>query len=78
MIGYYGGRAYSKIIPLIPLFGVVLLLRYMENSYGIVLTVDNRQFVRMVVLGLSAIVSITMNIVMIARYKSKAGKYFDC
>ena len=71
----YGGSGYSKVIPLIPLFGVVLLLRYMGSSYGIVLTVDNRQFVRMVAVGLSAIVSITMNIVLIPTFDLHGALY---
>jgi len=71
----YGGSGYSKLIPLIPLFGVVLLLRFMANSYGIVLTVDNRQFVRMVAAGLSVIISITMNIVLIPIFDLHGALY---
>jgi O-antigen/teichoic acid export membrane protein len=71
----YGGSGYSKLNTLIPLFGVVLLLRCMANSYGIVLTVDNRQFVRMVAACLSVIISITMNIVLIPIFDLHGALY---
>lgn len=64
----YGSNGFSKVIPLFPLFGIVLLLRYLGASYGILLTVDNRQVVRMVGVGLSVIVSIALNILLIPRF----------
>jgi len=64
----YGSNGFTKVIPLFPLFGVVLLLRYLGASYGILLTVDNRQVVRMVGVGLSVVVSVTLNILLIPKF----------
>ena len=64
----YGANDFSKVIPLFPFFGVVLLLRYLGVSYGTLLTVDNRQAVRMVAVGLSVIVSIFCNLLLIPRF----------
>jgi len=64
----YGGDGYNRLIPLFPFFAVVLLLRYVASSYGIVLTVDDRQVVRMIAAGLSVIVSITLNFVLIPMF----------
>lgn len=61
----YGSSGYSKVIPLLPLFGVVLLLRFMGASYGIVLTVDDKQGVRTMGAGLSVIVSVALNLILI-------------
>jgi len=57
----YGGGEYKRVATLFPLFGVVLLLRYLGASYGIILTASNRQTVRMVAVSLSFVVSIGLN-----------------
>ncbi len=64
----YGSAGYERVISLFPLFGVVLFLRYFGASYGILLTVDDKQVVRTIGVGLSVIVSITMNIFLIPKY----------
>lgn len=71
----YGANGFSKVILLFPLFGVVLLLRYLGASYGILLTVDNRQAVRMVAVGLSVIVSIVCNLLLIPRFNLFGALY---
>jgi len=65
---FYGNSGFAEVIQLFPLFGVVLLLRYWGASYGILLTVDDRQIVRMIGVGLSVIVSISLNIILIPRF----------
>lgn len=71
----YGTSIYSKVVPLFPFFGIVLLLRYMSTSYGILLTVDNRQTVRTVAVALSFIVSLTLNIVLIEKFHLHGALY---
>jgi len=63
----YGGGEYRHVATLFPLFGVVLLLRYLGASYGIILTASNHQTVRMVAVSLSFIVSISLNIWLIPK-----------
>lgn len=65
---FYGSSGFDEVIQLFPLFGVVLLLRYWGSSYGILLTVDDRQVVRMIGVGLSVIVSLSLNIILIPRF----------
>lgn len=64
----YGLNGYSKVVSLLPLFGVVLFIRCMGISYGVVLTVDHRQTLRMVAAGLSVLISIGMNLYLIPKF----------
>jgi len=59
------GIGFSYVISLLPLFGIVLLLRYMATSYGFILTVDDKQGTRTIGAGLSVIVSVSMNLILI-------------
>jgi O-antigen/teichoic acid export membrane protein len=64
----YGSNGYMKVVSMFPFFGVVLVLRYLGASYGILLTVDDRQIVRTIGVSLSVIVSITFNVLLIPKF----------
>ena len=70
----YGGN-YSALIPLFPLFAVVLFLRYLGASYGIILTVADRQLVRTVAVSLSCVVSVSLNFLLIPHFQLLGALY---
>jgi O-antigen/teichoic acid export membrane protein len=71
----YGNNGFDNLIFLMPIFGIVMLIRIMGNSYGIVLTVNERQLVRTAGAGLSVIVSIVMNLILIPIYGLQGAIY---
>ncbi len=71
----YGNNDFDNLIFLMPIFGIVMLIRIMGNSYGIVLTVNEKQVVRTVGAGLSVIVSIVMNLILIPKYGLQGAIY---
>jgi O-antigen/teichoic acid export membrane protein len=61
------GQSYEATGRLLPLFGVVLALRFWASGYGILLTIVDRQNVRtLIVLG-ALVVSLTGNFVLVPR-----------
>ena len=65
--GLYGAD-YASVVPLLPAFGVVLLLRFVASSYGLLLTVGDRQLVRTAVVSAAFVVSLAVNVLLIPRY----------
>lgn len=65
---YGGASGYKSVIALFPFLGIVLFLRYLGASYGLVLTVDNRQVARMIAVGVSVVISVALNLAMIPRF----------
>src|SRR5882762_7193855 len=61
------GSEYQIVSALLPFLGVVLLLRYLASSYGLLLTVADRQLVRTLIVGSTCLVSISFNLIMIPR-----------
>lgn len=61
------GPDYHGVSMLLPWFGLVLLLRYLGSSLGLLLTVDGRQVARTVIVGLTCVVSVALNAILIPR-----------
>lgn len=71
----YGKDGFTQVAPLLPFFGVVLLLRYIAASYGVLLTVSEKQVVRTVGVALSVLVSIVLNLLLVPRYSLHGAVY---
>jgi len=61
------GSEYRIVSALLPFLGVVLLLRYLASSYGLLLTVADRQLVRTLIVASTCLVSISFNLILIPR-----------
>ncbi len=61
---FYGAK-YAALAPLLPLFGVVLFLRYAAAAHGVILTVTDRQSVRAIAVTLAALANVLLNILLI-------------
>lgn len=62
------GDEYRLTGKLLPFFGLVLMLRYFGASYGLLLTVADRQIVRMIGVAMAFIISVTLNIILIPMF----------
>jgi len=65
--GFYG-HDYDPVVTLLPAFGLVLLLRFVASSYGLLLTVADRQLARSGVVAGAFLVRLAVNVVLIPRY----------
>ncbi len=67
MTGVLYGSEYQVVSALLPFLGVVLLLRFLASSYGLLLTVADRQLVRTLIVASTCLVSISFNLILIPR-----------
>ena len=63
----FGGR-YDALTPLLPLFGLLAFIRYAGVSYGTLLTLADRQAVRVVAVSVVMVVGLALNAVLIPRF----------
>jgi len=68
IVGVLYGRDYEAVVTLLPAFGLVLLLRFVASSYGLLLTVGDRQVTRTIVVSGAFLVSLVVNVLLIPRY----------
>ncbi len=69
------GVGFRDLAPLLPMFGVVLFLRYAGAGYGVLLTVADRQVVRMYTVLGAAVVSLWLNVALIPRFGLPGAVY---
>jgi O-antigen/teichoic acid export membrane protein len=62
------GSSYILTSNLLPLFGLILLLRYWCVSYGILLTIADRQVVRLFIVASAFIINVILNIYLISKF----------
>ncbi len=68
IVSWFYGPDYEPVVALLPAFGLVLLLRFVASSYGLLLTVGDRQLARTTVVTVAFLVSLTVNVFLIPRY----------
>lgn len=68
LVGALFGAEYQAISKLVHFFGIVLLLRYVASSYGLLLTVGDRQVGRTLIVGATCVVSVTLNTILVSSY----------
>jgi O-antigen/teichoic acid export membrane protein len=62
------GPRYDAIAPLLPLFGLLAFLRYAGISYGTLLTLADRQSVRVVAVCIATVLGLAFNALLIPRF----------
>lgn len=67
------GSQYAELVPLLPLFAVILWLRYGGAGWGLVLTVANKQSTRMQAVTGAFIFNILLNIALIPNFGLKGA-----
>jgi len=63
----FGGR-YDALAPLLPLFGLLAFIRYAGVSYGTLLTLADRQAVRVFAVSLVMVLGLAFNAILIPRF----------
>ena len=63
----FGGR-YDALAPLLPLFGLLAFIRYAGVSYGTLLTLSDRQGVRVFAVSLVMVIGLVLNALLIPRF----------
>ena len=63
----FGGR-YDALAPLLPLFGLLAFLRYAGVSYGTLLTIADRQAVRVFAVCVVTVLGLALNVLLIPRF----------
>lgn len=63
----FGGN-YDGLAPLLPLFGLLAFIRYGGVSYGTLLTISDRQAVRVVAVCVAMVLGLGLNALMIPRF----------
>lgn len=61
-------RGYEELVPLLPLFGLLLFIRYGGVSYGTLLTLADKQLLRVAAVIAMLILSFVANVVLIPRF----------
>jgi O-antigen/teichoic acid export membrane protein len=63
----FGGR-YDALVPLLPLFGLLAFIRYGGVSYGTLLTLADRQRVRVIAVCIVMVLGLALNALLIPRF----------
>ena len=64
----YGTKAFSDAIPILRLFGIVLMIRFSVETYALMLTTSYQQKSRMVVVVIATIINFLLNLYAIPSY----------
>ena len=64
----YGAKLYSGAIPVLKIFSFILLVRFLSETYALMLTTSNKQHVRMVAVIFATAINFTLNYFLIPEY----------
>lgn len=68
IVAFIYGDEYSELNRLLPLFAIILLLRYGGACWGLMLTVSDKQILRMTAVFLAFLINILLNLIFIPNY----------
>ncbi len=69
----YGSKLYSDAVPVLRIFAVILAVRFLQETYALLLTTSNRQHIRMFVVIFAVLFNFTLNYFLIPRYGVKGA-----
>ena len=64
----YGKKEYSSAIPVLKIFAVIILVRFMSETRGLMLTTSRKQKIRMLIVVAATIINFLINLVVIPKY----------
>ena len=64
----YGLKEYSSAVPIMRMFGCVILVRYCSEAAGMILTSSDRQLQRLAVVAVATTVNLALNLLLIPKY----------
>lgn len=64
----YGKVEYSKAIPILEIFALIVFIRFFGETYGLMLTTSQRQKYRTIVVIIATILNLLLNIIIIPSY----------
>jgi len=68
IVHYLFDDGYAQLLRILPAFGVLMFIRYGGVSYGTVLTLSERQGVRVAAVSGTLVLSLTLNAVLVPRF----------
>lgn len=73
----YGKIRYDESIPILKIFAFNIFIRFVFETFGLMLTTSNRQIIRMYTVIAASIISIVLNIVFLPKYGVIAAAYIS-
>jgi O-antigen/teichoic acid export membrane protein len=71
----YGETKFLEAIPILKIFGIIVIIRYSVEIPALMLTTSNRQFIRMILVILATIMNCGINLFAIPRYGAIGAAY---
>ncbi len=64
----YGPKLYSNAIPILRIFAIILVVRFLQETYALMLTTSNRQHIKMFVVIFATLFNFLLNYFLIPKY----------
>jgi len=64
----YGLKEFAPAVPILRVAALIIIIRFVWESYGLMLTTSGRQFVKMIIVVIATIITIALNWYAIPRY----------
>jgi O-antigen/teichoic acid export membrane protein len=64
----YGSEEFAPAVPIMRVAALIIVLRFVWESYGLMLTTSGRQFVKMVIVVVATVITVVLNLLAIPRY----------
>jgi len=71
----YGSKGFDEAIPVLRIFGFIVLIRFAGEPFGMMLTTSKRQSIRMAVVVVATVVNYCLNVYLIPSYGTVGAAY---